>query len=59
MGTTLDMTKHFKENTINIKLYEKLIAEGKTTDKMIIGELVDTEKEDFNAKYKKFCGELK
>lgn len=59
MGTALDMTKHFKESTINIKLYEKILAEGKTTDKIIIGELVDIEKEDFGTRYKKFCGELK
>ncbi|HII94884.1 MAG TPA: 2-oxoacid:ferredoxin oxidoreductase subunit beta [Candidatus Methanofastidiosum sp.] len=59
MGTALDLTKHFKESTINIKLYEKMLAEGKTTDKMVIGELVDIEKEDFNTKYKRFCGELK
>ena len=59
MGTTLDMTKHFKESTINIKLYEKMLAEGKTTDKMVIGEFVDIEKEDFNTKYKKFYSDLK
>ena len=59
MGTALDLTKYFKDSTINIKLYEKMLAEGKTTDKMVIGELVDIEKEDFNTKYKKFCGELK
>jgi len=59
MGTTLDMTKYFKESTINIKLYEKMLAEGKITDKIVIGEFVDIEKEDFNTKYKKFCSDLK
>ena len=36
-----------------------MLAEGKITDKIVIGEFVDIEKEDFNTKYKKFCSDLK